>query len=100
MRSNTEQLRAHYVRKGVRVPSLLQIELFAIKNGGLSNERLGKIMVARKVAAGDFNDVRFALKQQIDEYLDELRRARCMPIDPLGAKVTNRRLYALLQQSA
>lgn len=58
-----------------------------------------KIMVARKVAAGEFNDARFTLKQQIDEYLDELRWSRCMPIDPLGAKVANRRLYALLQQS-
>ena len=59
-----------------------------------------KIMVARKVAAGEFNDPRFTLQQQIDEYLDDLRWARAMPpFDPLRAKVANQRLIALLHKS-
>lgn len=53
-----------------------------------------KIIVARKVANGEFNDPRFTLKQQIDEFLDEERWARAFPpFDPLAAKVkmANRR---------
>ena len=46
-----------------------------------------KIIVARKVANGEFNDPRFTLKQQIDEFLDEERCARAIPQDPLKLKV-------------
>lgn len=45
-----------------------------------------KIIVARKVANGEFNDPRFTLKQQIDEFLDEERCARAIPQDPLKLK--------------
>lgn len=48
-----------------------------------------KIMVARKVANGEFNDPRFTLQQQIDGFLDEERWARAFPpFDPLELKVS------------